>query len=433
MLEPPEKAGLKWLFLDLNSYFASVEQNERPALRGRPVAVVPMMTDSTCAIAASYEAKAYGIKTGTPIYEAKKMCPQLVCVLARHDAYVDYHHKVLEAADRHIPVNKIWSIDEFDCELMGRQKHPDEARAIARRIKDQIIRDVGPAIKCSIGIAPNTFLAKVATDIQKPDGLTILAPEDLPGRLLELSLTDLPGINVRMEERLRRARITSVEALWRTSPKQARAVWGSVQGERFWYWLHGYDVPYQDTHASMIGHSRVLDPELRVPDKARAMARRLLVKAAYRLRRKGFYAGALSFSVRMVDGRRWEGARRFPAAHDPFTFLSHLDTLWDEMVADEFGSSLRHHERRHTFKKVSVILHHLHEQGGITDDLFDTGLTEQRAALTKRERLSSALDLLQQKYQRETVSVGVTPQTLAGHVGTKIAFSRVPDREEFWD
>ena len=100
-LEPVSE--LRWLFLDLNSYFASVEQQENPALRGKPVAVVPMMADSTCAIAASYEAKAYGVKTGTPVYEAKKMCPGLKLVLARHDVYVDYHHRIFEEVIKHTP------------------------------------------------------------------------------------------------------------------------------------------------------------------------------------------------------------------------------------------------------------------------------------------------------------------------------------------
>src|SRR5688572_27153742 len=229
MLPPPEQSGLRWLFLDLNSYFASVEQNERRELRGRPVAVVPMMTDSTCAIAASKEAKLYGIRTGTPIYEAKKICPHLICVLARHDVYVDYHHRILESVDKHVPVNKVWSIDECDAELLGQQRRPENARKIAQNIKDTIRRDLGKNITCSVGIAPNTFLAKVATEIQKPDGLIILHPDDLPGKLLNLKLRDLPGINVRMEERLLRAGIHSVADLWRTSPKQARAIWGSVQ------------------------------------------------------------------------------------------------------------------------------------------------------------------------------------------------------------
>src|SRR5690554_8020124 len=93
---------LKWLFFDLNSYFASVEQQDRPELRGKPVAVVPMKTNSTCAIAASYEAKAYGVKTGTMIYEARKMCPGLICVEARHNVYVDYHKRIFGEVENHL-------------------------------------------------------------------------------------------------------------------------------------------------------------------------------------------------------------------------------------------------------------------------------------------------------------------------------------------
>jgi len=106
-----------WLFLDLNSYFASVEQQRHPELRGRPVAVVPVVTDFTCAIAASYEAKAYGIKTGTIIGDAKRMCPQLRCVLAQHNHYVEYHHKIVDEFVRHTPLNKVWSVDEMSSRL----------------------------------------------------------------------------------------------------------------------------------------------------------------------------------------------------------------------------------------------------------------------------------------------------------------------------
>lgn len=432
-MDSPETSGLRWLFLDLNSYFASVEQQENPALRGKPVAVVPMMTDATCAIAASYEAKAYGVKTGTKIYDAKRMCPNLQLVLARHDKYVEYHHRILEAVGKHLPIGKIWSIDEFDCELMGKQKEPDNARAIALAIKRQIWRDVGIAINCSIGIAPNSLLAKVASDMQKPDGLVMLQPHELKEKICTLSLRDLPGINVNMEERLLRARIRSVEDLWNTSPKHARAVWGSVQGEKFWYWLHGFNPPVQKTNTCMVGHSRVLDPELRIPEKTRLIARRLLFKATNRLRRKGFHAHTLYFSVRMMDGNKWSADMKFPAANDHITFLEHFEELWNRMSWECFGCSPAHLPRRITFKKTAVILHGLEANGAITDDLFDTSIKENKIVHEKRERISKAMETLQEKYKREMVLMGITPQTLAGHVGTKIAFSRVPDREEFQD
>ncbi len=432
-MDSPQTSGLRWLFLDLNSYFASVEQQENPALRGKPVAVVPMMTDATCAIAASYEAKAYGIKTGTKIYDAKRMCPNLHLVLARHDVYVEYHQRILAAVGKHIPVGKIWSIDEFDCELMGREKEPENAIALANAIKRQIWRDVGTSINCSIGIAPNSFLAKVASDMMKPDGLVLLKPDELEGRVCNLKLRDLPGINVNMEERLYKSHIRSVSDLWNTSPKQARAIWGSVQGERFWYWLHGYNPPVQKTNTCMVGHSRVLDPELRVPEKTRLIARRLLFKATNRLRRKGFHAHTLSFSVRMMDGRKWAADMKFPAANDHVTFLKKLDELWERMAWECFGCTPDRLPRRITFKKTAVILHGLEQNGTITDDLFDTTLQENRIIYERRQRLSNALEILQDKYKREMVLMGVTPKTLAGHVGTKIAFSRVPTQEEFWD
>ena len=112
---------VNWLFLDLNAYFASVEQQVNPALRGVPVAVVPVMTDTTCCIAASYEAKAFGIKTGTLVREAKALCPSLRLVEARQDLYVDYHHRIVKTVDSCVPVESVLSIDEMICRLQGSQ------------------------------------------------------------------------------------------------------------------------------------------------------------------------------------------------------------------------------------------------------------------------------------------------------------------------
>src|ERR1700749_798670 len=111
---------LRWLFLDLNSYFASVEQELVPSLRGRPVAVVPVVADTTCCIAASYEAKTFGVKTGTQVGEAKRMCPGIELVEARHELYVDYHNRNVEAVETVVPVASVMSIDEIACRLVGR-------------------------------------------------------------------------------------------------------------------------------------------------------------------------------------------------------------------------------------------------------------------------------------------------------------------------
>ena len=146
LFSTPNQNSYQWLFLDLNSYFASVEQQDRPALRGKPIAITPLQSDSTCAIAASYEAKKFGIKTGTKIYEARRLCPDLICVPARHQIYVDYHHKVLEEVVKHTPINKIWSIDELSSKLPPNKQTKEAASSVAARIKAGLAQNVGEFI-----------------------------------------------------------------------------------------------------------------------------------------------------------------------------------------------------------------------------------------------------------------------------------------------
>jgi DNA polymerase IV len=207
---PIPALSLRWLYVDFNSYFASVEQQLRPELRGKPIAVVAVETDSTSAIAASYEAKAFGVKTGTKIHEAKRLCPDLVCVLARHECYVEFHHRLIEEIERHIPVTAVCSIDEVACRLMDNENSLERSTAIARAIKNGIAKNIGAYLRCSVGIAPNRYLAKVGTELEKPDGLVVLNAADLPQRLFGLKLRDLPGIGANIEHRIKLAGITDL-------------------------------------------------------------------------------------------------------------------------------------------------------------------------------------------------------------------------------
>ena len=164
------------------------------------------------------------------------------------------------------------------------------------------------------------------------------------------------------------------------------------------------------------------------------MARRLLTKAVQRMRRQNLYAGTLSLGVTVQGATyehqiKWRQEIRMHPACDPFTFMQNLDILWSDMLAFFEGS---YHMPRPKFKKVSTILTGLREPEEITGDLFAARTPEDIKKLEKQEALSKALDKLQAKYQKETVTLGVPPKTLAGYVGTKIAFSRVPEQEEFW-
>ncbi len=416
---PPTQ--LRWLYVDFNSYFASVEQQLDPRLRGKPVAVIPVETEYTSAIAASYEAKAFGVKTGTPVHEARKMCPGLICVLGNHQKYVEFHENIIDEIDRHIPVAKVCSIDEMACELMKNERSIARVGEIAAAIKAGIAKNIGAYVKCSIGVAPNRYLAKIATDMKKPDGFTILQATDLPHRLEELKLRDLSGVGPNMEVRLNNAGINDIKKLLTLQPKHMRAIWGSLWGEKMWYYLRGYDVPDTVTKNSSIGHSHVLSPEMRPPAEAIKIARRLTVKAAARLRRKDYCAGAFSLSMRIENGPRVGLEARMPHAEDSFTFLDMMEEMWVALMPEVKGRKI---------KKVSVTLSSITPKTQVQPDLFDavSSTTKKRQ---KNEKLSEAMDKLNQRFGRDTVLVGMTATQSRSFTGTKIAFTRIPDVAEF--
>ncbi len=418
---------LRWLYVDFNSYFASVEQQLNPALRGRPVAVVPVLTDSTSAIAASYEAKAFGIKTGTPVWEAKKICPDIAIVLARHDKYVEFHQAILAEMDNHIPVSKVCSIDEVACALMKNERSVERVTEIAASIKRGLRENVGEFVKCSIGVAPSKYLAKVATDLQKPDGFTILRGEDLPGRLLELKLRDLPGIGHNMELRLNKAGIRTMRQLYALQPRHMRAIWGNIWGEKMWYYLRGADLPDADenTETRSIGHSHVLAPEVRPPAEAYQVAKRLTMKATARLRRAEFYASRFALSISLENGTRYGREAQCRASMDSFTFLELLEKMWREIMKEVRGARI---------KKLGVTLYGLTPEAEVTvqQDLFDL-LTAPAAAKRQQvnETLSTTMDKLNQKFGKNTVLLGMAPSGGKDGTSTKVAFNRIPDVEEF--
>ena len=144
-----------------------------------------------------------GIKTGTLVHEARRLCPHFQ---ANHKIYVEYHHRILKAIDKHIPVQEVMSIDEVACRLDKLQQQPAVARKLAQEIKHEIESQVGACLTSSIGISANKLLAKLASNMQKPDGLVILPADVLPRAILHLKLRDIPGIGPNMAERLQKGR-----------------------------------------------------------------------------------------------------------------------------------------------------------------------------------------------------------------------------------
>lgn len=418
---------LNWLFVDLNSYFASVEQEVRPELRGRPVGVVPMMADTTCCIAASYEAKALGVKTGTIVADARRMCPEIVLVEARHEIYVDYHHRIVEAVESCLPVTAVMSIDEMACRLMGRERPLLAALELGRKVKRTIREKVGPMLRSSVGLATNRYLAKIASDMEKPDGLVALPLDILPGALRQLTLRDLPGVGARTEKRLNAKGIETMEQLLTLTSEQAGELWGSVWGERLWHWLQGEDFDLGETeHLKSISHSHVLAPEMRTAEKAWAVAHKLLHKAAMRLRTNQLWAAGIGLAVGFavprgektpvsrfgVPTRGWHNDLRLSECQDNQTLIAALRRLWESRPS---GGEYEHPY----FIGVQLT-------GLVPDRLHSLNLFDALDDMESRARLQQAMDALNHKYGMSTLAPA-TMLTAYKAAPTRIAFHSIPD------
>ena len=431
MSSAPHTDRFSFMHIDLNSFFASVEQQLNPEYRGKPLAVVPTMADTTCCIAASYEAKHFGVKTGTQVGEAKKMCPGIVLIEGNHTEYAKYSHAIAEAVELCCPVAHTPSIDEMVCQLMGREQEPPRARKIALEIKESIYKNVGEALRCSIGMAPNRYLAKIASDMQKPDGLIGLLPSQLPRAISHLELRDLPGVGARTEVRLNAKGITTMEQLLALDRAGMHSLWNSVWGDRMYHWLRGGETGddgatvMSDVQKSL-GHSHVMAPEFRSEEGAWAIANKLLHKAAMRLRMEKFYAGAMSVTIRYqltkeqaerlkskrhtsgIKHSGWGMEAKFRQCQDTLTLLEAMRGMWARRPQGE--------EFRKPFF-VGVTLRDLVPEDEHQEELFGDP--------DNRTQLSATMDKLNLKYGHTTLHFG-SMLPARESAPTRIAFTQIP-------
>jgi DNA polymerase IV len=416
-------------FVDFNSFFASVEQQLDVGLRGKPVGVVPVMAETSCCIAASYEAKKFGVKTGTGVRDARKMCPGIIFVHAQHEKYVAVHHEAVKAVDRILPVRQVMSIDEMECELPKRFQTREHAMRFAALVKAEILRTVGDQLHTSIGVAPNTMLAKLASDMMKPNGLVIIEQHEIPEKLLHLKLQDITGVGKRMLTRLNECGIHSMQDLYAAPRDLLHTAWGGLMGDDMYDKLRGVPYPPVKTESRSLGHSHMLPPAMRNPPDAFAVLNRLTQKAAMRLRKQGFYATAMSVSVRGGHGysevRGGHRETRFGQTQDTAFLLHTLDILW--------------HSGLHLLmpKAVGMVLYGLVPASQHTPGLFDQLDAPETASCTQptttpsqrnRAPLLSAMDGINRRYGKNALHFASAHNAL-DNAPMRIAFNRIPDIE----
>ena len=405
---------LNWLYIDINSYFATVEQQVNPDLRNKPVAIVPLLSDSTCAVAASYEAKLKGINTGTKIYEAKKLCPELICIQSQHSLYVQYHHKIFNEIDRYLHVDHIFSIDEGACRLTGKSCLQEEALKLAQTIKKAIKNNVGDYITCSIGIAPNRYLAKIASNMQKPDGLSVINPAELPSKLYPLNLKSLPGVGTKTRERLMKNGISSIEQLCLLDRSRLKTVWGNVWGEKVWYLIRGADLPLEKVQKSTIGHSKVLGPEEQEIHNTRNILISLTQKAASRLRDKSLFTTGILLTVNFKSGKTAKENSRVKLSNDTGTLLKQVLKSWDKILGNVDTKKIK-------AKKIGVSFYNLQSE---SNQLSFDDLYKQR----KNQKISGVIDSINKRMGIDTVSIGINTKTYKSE--QIVAFGHIPKIED---
>ena len=398
---------LDWLFLDMNSYFASVEQQLRPELRGKPTAVVPVVADSTCCIAASYEAKKYGIRTGTQVRKAKKLCEELNVIQARPTLYIECHNKIVSAVRNVLPIHKIHSIDEMSCRLTGRDRDYDNAVALGHEVKESIKKNAGESLRCSVGFAPNRFIAKVASGMKKPDGFTVITKEDLPEALYSVKLADLPGIGRNMSARLKKHGVHNVEDLYSLSGGRFLDIWHNIEGKRLSQLLSGQNMPEQETRRRSVSHSHVLPPEMRSDERMRAVFIRLIHKAGFRLRRLKYLAGTITVKVKYFNAANsWKRKLNIGKRHDTQSLIKAFSEIW------------KYRPRGLTPLSVAVVLSELTPINEASYSLFSNEF--------KKDKLARALDRINEKYGTNSIYFG-SMHDASESAPLRISFTSIPD------
>lgn len=305
------------LHIDFNSYFATVEQQANPRLRGKPIGVTGGDRMKRTVIgAASIEAKKFGVKTGMPIWEAKKLCPDIILVQGDSDKYLETTKRFLNILKSYTPYVEVFSIDECFLALNSKSEARNP-KQIAREIKSRIRAEIGEWISCSIGISYNRLIAKLAGSLQKPDGLVVIKNQDEAIKVLDtIELDEICGIGSRIKKRLNNMGVFNFAQL-RTVPLPALLASFKSYGQVLYNMARGIDESsltyfWEKEEVKSIGHRHTLNHDTDSETEIKQILLKLTELVARRLRAKKLVGKTVSFWLRFADfsgeGQQTSGA-----------------------------------------------------------------------------------------------------------------------------
>lgn len=394
------------MHIDLNSCFATVEQQSRPMLRGRPVAIVNRRTEKTAIVTASYEAKAKGVKVGMKLAEAKLLCPDIIALETDAPKYRYVYHRLLAIMQDYSAHVTMKSIDEgiIDFNYADEKTKQRDLVEVGHEIKQRLRDEVGVYMRCNIGIATNRFLAKTAAGLHKPDGLDVITSQNIRAVLSGLTLTDLTGIAARNKARLTSVGImTPLQFLDADSETLRKIVFKSVVGDWWYKRLRGFEVDDVATRIGRIGRQYVLERfDLRREDVLQRLYH-LCESVGGRMRGKQLRARGVYVYAKSREGPYWHAST-----------LSPLPFSSDQAI---YQQALRLFDRAPSdIKEIGIHCYELEAEDSRSDQL--SFFAEE---LVREGRLVLAMDTVNERFGERTVHAATTLDT-GMYMKTRIPF-----------
>jgi DNA polymerase-4 len=291
------------LLVDMNSFYASVHQALDPSIMGKPVIVAGNpRTRHGIVLAASYEAKDRGIKTGMVQWEARALCPDGIFIMPRHDLYFEFSGRILQIMKDFTPLVEPFSIDECFLDVSGCQTIFGDSVQIAKQIKNRIREEVG--VLCSAGVGPNKLLAKMAAELQKPDGLTVVTKEEVPEKIWPLPVGELFGVGRRTEKKLQNFNIWTIGDLAKFPVNILEKRFGII-GRVLHMSANGVDYSPVDPHSldvvKSVGNQLTLSRDYQGQDEIKVAILDISENVGYRVRKGGYVGKTVSLTLRDKD------------------------------------------------------------------------------------------------------------------------------------
>lgn len=410
----------RWIMhVDMDAFFASVEQLDHPEYKGHPVIVGGLSSRGVVATA-SYEARKFGVHSAMPISRAKKLCPQGIFVYPNMARYKEISHVIHNVMEEFTPLIEPLSLDEAFLDVTGITHKFTGPKALGRAIKDRVFAETGLII--SAGLAPNKFLAKLASDLDKPDGLVVIPYGKECESLANLPIKRIWGVGPSTERRLKNGGFLLIKDIQALSDEKPLVPYVGNQARRIWELARGIDErPVEpDRQIQSVGNEETYESDVEDPTVIDLELHYFANRVAKRLRKYGLMGNTVSIKVRYNDFKTVSRQKRLDSATDQERIIYDTSVLlWNKLMRERTGTPF---VQAHTsildmpikpIRLLGVTVSGLSTEGIVQEDLFSSEVDE------KEEKLSTVLDSLASKFGENAIMSGALWRRAHGDGGER--------------